>query len=55
MTSLSTFVLTMAMAGVGLGVHVRGLLRTGLGALYVGLLSAVVLAAFSFGLLKLVL
>jgi uncharacterized integral membrane protein (TIGR00698 family) len=54
-TESSTFVLTVAMTGVGLGVHLRGLARTGLGALYVGLLSSVILAGFSFGLLKLML
>ena len=54
-TTLSTFVLTMAMAGVGLGVHLRGLARTGLGALGVGLASSVILAAFSLALLRVVL
>jgi uncharacterized integral membrane protein (TIGR00698 family) len=54
-TTCSTFVLTTAMAGVGLGVHLRGLARTGLGALGVGLASAVILAAFSFALLQVVL
>lgn len=54
-TWLSTFVLTMAMAAVGLGVHLRGLATAGLGALYVGLASSVILAAFSFALLQLVL
>lgn len=54
-TACSTFVLTVAMAGVGLGVHLRGVARMGLGALYVGLASAVILAAFSFALLQVVL
>jgi len=54
-TTCSTFVLTVAMAGVGLGVHLRGLAGVGLGALYVGLASSAILAAFSFGLLELVL
>lgn len=54
-TTCSTFVLTVAMAGVGLGVHLRGLASVGLGALYVGLASSVILAGFSFGLLELVL
>ena len=54
-TACSTFVLTMAMAGVGLGVHLRGLARTGLGSLGVGLASSVILAAFSFALLQIVL
>lgn len=51
-TTCSTFVLTAAMAGVGLGVHLRGLARTGLGALYVGLVAAVILAGFSFALVQ---
>lgn len=54
-TMCSTFVLTVAMAGVGLGVHLRGVARTGLGALYVGLMSAVILAVFSYALLQVVL
>lgn len=54
-TTVSGFLLTMSMAGVGLGVDVRGLARIGLGALYVGLAAAVLLAAFSFGLLHAVL
>lgn len=54
-TTASTFVLTVAMAGVGLGVHLRGLARTGLGALGVGLASAVILAGFSLALLQIVL
>ena len=54
-TWVSTFLLTISMAGVGLGVDVRGLARVGLGALYVGLASSVLLAAFSFGLLRLAL
>jgi len=54
-TTLSSFVLTMAMAGVGLGVHVRSLANVGLRAFYVGLMSAVILACFSFALLHLVL
>jgi uncharacterized membrane protein YadS len=54
-TWISTFLLTVAMAGVGLGVDVRGLARVGLGALYVGLASSVLLASFSFALLKIIL
>lgn len=54
-TICSGFVLTMAMAGVGLGVHLRGLARTGLGALYVGLASSLILAGFSFALVRLAL
>jgi uncharacterized membrane protein YadS len=51
-TWLSTFVLTISMAGVGLGVDLRGLARVGLSALYVGLAASVLLAAFSYGLLQ---
>ena len=54
-TWLSTFILTIAMAGVGLGVDLRGLKKIGLKALYVGLASAVLLAVFSFGLLSVIL
>lgn len=54
-TTVSTFLLTMAMVGVGLGVHLRGLAKAGLGALYVGLVSALILAGFSFALLKVIL
>jgi uncharacterized integral membrane protein (TIGR00698 family) len=54
-TETSTFLLTISMAGVGLGVDLRGLARVGLNALYVGLAAAVLLAAFSFGLIQLVL
>jgi uncharacterized integral membrane protein (TIGR00698 family) len=54
-TWVSTFLLTISMAGVGLGVDVRGLARVGLGALYVGLGASVLLASFSFALLRIVL
>jgi uncharacterized membrane protein YadS len=54
-TSFSTFVVTMAMAGVGLGVHLRGLAKVGLKALWVGLFSAVVLAGFALVLIEVVL
>ena len=54
-TWVSTFLLTISMAGVGLGVDVRGLAKVGLGALYVGLASSVLLAAFSFALLQAIL
>jgi len=54
-TWVSTFLLTVSMAGVGLGVDVRGLAKVGLGALYVGLASSVLLATFSFALLKAIL
>ena len=51
-TALSTFLITVSMAGVGLGVHLRGLASAGLRALYVGLFATIVLAAFSFALLS---
>jgi uncharacterized integral membrane protein (TIGR00698 family) len=54
-TWLSTFILTIAMAGVGLGVDLRGIAKIGLRALYVGLASAVILAVFSFVLLHVML
>ncbi|MDQ3339468.1 MAG: putative sulfate exporter family transporter [Myxococcota bacterium] len=54
-TWLSTFILTIAMAGVGLGVDLRGLKKIGLKALYVGLASAVLLAVFSLVLLSVIL
>jgi uncharacterized integral membrane protein (TIGR00698 family) len=50
-TSVSGFLITMSMAGVGLGVHLRGLATVGFKALYVGLFATAVLAAFSYGLL----
>ena len=46
-TTASGFLITMAMAGVGLGVDVKGLMKVGLKAFYVGLFAAVVLAALS--------
>ena len=52
-TETSLFLVTMAMAGVGLGVHVPTLRRVGLKALYVGMFSAAVLSVFGFGMLKL--
>ena len=54
-TWLSTFILTIAMAGVGLGVDLRGVRKIGFKALYVGLAAAIVLAVFSFVLLRVVL
>ena len=55
MSTLSTkgavFLVTIAMAGVGLGVNLRGLVQIGLKALYVGAFSTVVLAVFGLGLL----
>jgi len=52
-TSTSLFFVTMAMAGVGLGVHLKTLRRIGLKALYIGFFSAVVLSVFSLGLMTL--
>jgi len=54
-TWLSTFILTIAMAGVGLGVDLRGVRKIGLKALYVGLAAAIILAVFSFLLLRVIL
>jgi len=51
-TWLSTFILTIAMGAVGMGVDLRGLQKIGLKALYVGLAAAVLLAIFSFALLQ---
>jgi uncharacterized integral membrane protein (TIGR00698 family) len=54
-TTVSSFLITMAMVGVGLGVHVQTLRQVGLKALYVGMFSAVVLSGFSYAMLRLVL
>lgn len=54
-TWLSGFLLTIAMAGVGLGVNLRALRQVGLSALYVGFAASVILACFSFGLLNAIL
>jgi uncharacterized membrane protein YadS len=51
-TQVSGFLLTISMTGVGMGVDLRGLARVGLGAFWVGLASSVVLAGFSFALLR---
>lgn len=51
-TTVSAFLITMSMAGVGLGVNVRGLFRVGLKGLYVGLFASVVIAGLSLALLK---
>lgn len=48
--TLSMFFVTMAMAGVGLGVNLRGLVKVGPKALYVGLVATLVLATFSAAL-----
>ncbi len=54
-TWLSGFLLTVSMAGVGLGVDLRAIRKVGLSALYVGFAASVILAGFSYGLLKAVL
>ena len=46
-TQSSLFLVTMAMAGVGLGVHVKSLIQVGLKAVYVGLFSALVLSGLA--------
>jgi uncharacterized membrane protein YadS len=51
-TAFSTFLVTSSMAAIGLGVHLRGLARTGPRALYAGVFATTVLAVFSFALLK---
>lgn len=54
-TWLSTFLLTIAMAGVGLGVDLRAFKVVGMKPLYVGFVAAIVLAACSYGLLRAIL
>ena len=54
-TWLSGFLLTISMAGVGLGVDLRAVRKVGLKALYVGFASSVILASFGYALLKLIL
>ncbi len=51
-TTVSSFLITMAMAGVGLGVHLPTLRTVGVKALYVGMFAAVVISGFSYALLK---
>jgi uncharacterized integral membrane protein (TIGR00698 family) len=51
-TTVSSFLVTVSMAGVGLGVDVRALARAGRQGLLVGLFASCVLAAFSLGFLK---
>jgi len=51
-TTVSGFLITTAMAGVGMGVNLRGLFKVGLTALYVGAFSTVVLACFGLALLR---
>ena len=50
--AVSNFLLTITMAGVGLGVYLRGLARFGLKAIFIGLAATIVLATFSFALLE---
>jgi uncharacterized integral membrane protein (TIGR00698 family) len=54
-TGVSAFLITIAMAGVGCGVHLKSLLGIGLRGLYVGMFAAAVLAAFSLVMLKVLL
>ena len=54
-TGASYFLITMAMAGVGLGVHLGSLLKVGVKGLYVGVFSAGVLSIFGLAMLKLML
>jgi uncharacterized membrane protein YadS len=54
-TGVSTFLLTIAMAGVGLGVDLRGVASVGMKSLYAGLAASLILAAFSYGLLNAIL
>ena len=49
-TKTSGFLVTMAMAGVGLGVSLRGLVQVGVKALYAGFVATLVLAAFALAL-----
>lgn len=50
-TAVSTFLIAISMAGVGLGVHLPGLAKVGLRALWVGLFAAVLLAGFSLAII----
>ncbi len=52
-TKVSGFLITMSMAGVGLGVDISTLRRVGLSALYAGLIAAVILAAFGLAMIQL--
>lgn len=49
-TGASGFLVTIAMAGVGCGVHIKSLLSVGLKGLYVGMFAAAVLAVFGLGM-----
>lgn len=51
-TSVSSFLITAAMVGVGLGVNLRSLARLGWTAAWVGLFAAVVLSGFSLLLVE---
>ncbi|MBK8170372.1 MAG: YeiH family putative sulfate export transporter [Sandaracinaceae bacterium] len=50
-TASSNFLTTMAMGGVGLGVHLKELLKVGMKAFYVALLAAVILACVSLAMI----
>ena len=52
LTLIAGFLASVAMAGVGLGVSVTGLLRIGGRPLVIGLLAAVLLALLSLALVK---
>ena len=51
-TASSTFLITMAMAGIGLGVHLKKLAKIGPKALYVGLFASVVVMLFGLAAVK---
>jgi len=54
-TTVSAFLIAMSMAGVGLGVDLKALAKTGPKALYVGTLASIGLALVSLALLKIAL
>lgn len=54
-TGISGFLITIAMAGVGCGVHLKSLMGIGLKGLYVGMFAAVVLTGFGLAMLELLL
>ena len=51
-TTVSGFLITMSMAGVGLGVHLRGFATVGMKPLYIGIFATAVLAAISYALVS---
>ena len=51
-TDIASFLITMAMAGIGLGTDLQTVRKTGFTPLYVGLFSAIVLSALSFLLIR---